>query len=663
MAIIKNIGKNTLGDNNKMSVRLHEYEMSTHNLSYVWRNTQSPGTLVPFMKIPAQKGDTFDIDLTSKIMTHPTVGPCFGSYKMQYFVFSCPIRLYNSWLHNNRNGIGLKMSQIKMPIVRFNSYSQDESDPSHLKNNLITNPSSLYAYLGYRGKKSVSTSYGYSQNALPILMYWDIFKNYFANKQETNAYYINKSSAEQIITVYTGGQPNNIPINSSTSIAMTAGSSLEIMEYNPNAKPNEWRRFWESVTLTITKSKGGIVTVKIPEISTAWNTKSITINTAKWNEAVEAGTTVTLTNLKASKEEANQVFRGLTLKSFPLENIDKARDTILGTAGNTTLNINNLPEPLNIAGLRETINGEVVYYKSLKQYGLAIKTYDSDLLQNWINTEWIEGANGINEITSVDVSDGSLSLDSLNLAKKVYNMLNRIAVSGGTYRDWLETTYTAGNYLERPETPVFEGGMTQWIEFEEVVSKSATEDQPLGDLAGRGRITKQQGSGKIHIKIHEPSYLMGICAITPQIDYSQGEDWDINEIFTMDDWHKPALDGIGYEDSLNYMRAFWDDTVTAENTIEKKAIGKTVAWINYMTNINRTYGNFASGQPESFMCLNRNYEGESKGEITDNTTYIDPRKHNEIFADTEINAMNFWVQVGVNMTKRGNISAKQIPTM
>ena len=55
MAITKNIGKNTLGDNNKMSVKLREYEMSTHDMSFIFRNTQSPGTLVPFMKVLAQK--------------------------------------------------------------------------------------------------------------------------------------------------------------------------------------------------------------------------------------------------------------------------------------------------------------------------------------------------------------------------------------------------------------------------------------------------------------------------------------------------------------------------------------------------------------------------------------------------------------------------------
>ena len=42
MAIQKNIGKNTIGDNNKMSVSLHGYNMSTHDLSTIVRNTQSP---------------------------------------------------------------------------------------------------------------------------------------------------------------------------------------------------------------------------------------------------------------------------------------------------------------------------------------------------------------------------------------------------------------------------------------------------------------------------------------------------------------------------------------------------------------------------------------------------------------------------------------------
>ena len=98
-----NIGKNTLGDSDKMSVSLREYGRSTHNLSSAWRSPMGVGTLVPFMKLIGLPGDTFEIDLDTRIMTHPTIGPLFGNFKFQADVFTCPIRLYNAMLHNNTN--------------------------------------------------------------------------------------------------------------------------------------------------------------------------------------------------------------------------------------------------------------------------------------------------------------------------------------------------------------------------------------------------------------------------------------------------------------------------------------------------------------------------------------------------------------------------------
>ena len=119
MSLQKNIGKNTIGDNNKMSVDLHTYNMSTHDLSTIFRNTQSVGTLVPNLVLLAQKGDTIDIDIESHVLTHPTVGPLFGSFKHENHIFSVPIRLYNSWLHNNRTKIGLNMARVKLPQIKI----------------------------------------------------------------------------------------------------------------------------------------------------------------------------------------------------------------------------------------------------------------------------------------------------------------------------------------------------------------------------------------------------------------------------------------------------------------------------------------------------------------------------------------------------------------
>ena len=136
MAITRTIGKNTLGDNNKMHVRLREYDMSSQNLSFVFRSTMGVGMLVPFMKIVCQKGDIFDIRLTNKTMTHPTLGPLFGSFKLQHFIFTAGFRLYNSWLHNNRTGIGMKMSDIKFPT--FSHYAVVLKTDENEKPDIVT---------------------------------------------------------------------------------------------------------------------------------------------------------------------------------------------------------------------------------------------------------------------------------------------------------------------------------------------------------------------------------------------------------------------------------------------------------------------------------------------------------------------------------------------
>ena len=258
-------------------------------------------------------------------------------------------------------------------------------------------------------------------------------------------------------------------------------------------------------------------------------------------------------------------------------------------------------------------------------------------------------------------------MDALNLAQKVYNMLNRIAVSGGTYKDWLETVYTGGHYMERCETPMFEGGVSQEIVFQEVVSNSATQEEPLGTLAGRGISHGKTRGSQIKIKVTEPAFIMAISVITPRIDYSQGNEFWVTHN-NMGNLHVPALDGIGYQDSVNWQRAWWDYKKTSQATYQPAA-GKTVAWINYMTNVNKTYGNFANNMAEAFMVLNRNYQYNKSAKfnantnITDLTTYIDPMKFNYIFADTSLDAMNFWVQTAFDIKVRRLISAKQIPNL
>lgn len=646
MGVNKNIGKNNIGDNNKMQVYLHDYNMSTHDLSTITRTSMSAGTLVPTMKLLVQKGDVLDIDIESNVLTHPTVGPLFGSFKLENHIYFGALRLYNSWLHNNRTKIGLDMSQIKLPQIGVTLKKQYDQ-PTTENQWTQVNPSCLLAYLGIKGYGSMTSNITEKllyKNATPILIYYDIFKNYYANTQEDNFYIIGNS---EDLTVNVNGKtvnPNNVEWKDGKIINgndMTIGP-LDIPEDN--------------IIIRVSVNGRGTIDLRMNELGTVTTNADeyeITIN------KIPENTTYNITKIINTE--------GPKLQSYPLENIDKMRDIILQTPGNTKIDISNVNnqqlQPYTHFSKRKQNNR---LNATTAQYGLCLKTYNSDLFQNWINTEWVEGVKGVNEISAVDVRDGKLSMDALNLSQKVYNMLNRIVVSGGTYRDWLETVYTGSNYFERCETPIFEGGTSQEIVFQEVISNSASENEPLGTLAGRGVTTGKQRGGHIKIKVTEPGYIICITSITPRIDYSQGNDWDI-ELETMDDLHKPALDGIGYQDSINGERAWWADYWNADPEIKQTSVGKTVAWINYMTNINRTFGNFASGKSEEFMVLNRQYSAteavDGHLDIDDLTTYIDPVKYNYIFADTSLDAMNFWVQIKFDIKARRLISAKQIPNL
>ena len=658
MTVVRTLGKNTLGDNNKMKVAMRDYDMSTHDISTIFRSSIGVGMLVPFCKILCQKGDIIDINLINKTLSQPTLGPLFGSFKLQHFMFFGGFRLYNSWLHNNRTGIGMKMSDIKLPMMRAKTFGTTTDAKTNIS------ASALYKYLGWTESRRTGkdATVGVLKNGAPLLMYLDIFKNFFANTQE-NKFYMLKGAGEVIINfqkTYNNGDDGDYPVEKTDkTVHITPTTTVETNVVTTLS----YADYWNSIKVKVLSSDGALTNTTLAKLTSNPATKKITLDKVVGNPyAIILQIWTTNEISKYYKTELSQ---------HDLKVLDQIRDVVLHKKGNETLVLEGTELNTTNNGSTELVNffNDIINSQANRLGGMLLKTYDSDIFNNWVKTDWIDGTGGITEITSIDITanDGKLTMDALNLQQKVYNMLNRIAVSGGTYRDWLETVYTAGKYLDRPETPVFIGGMTQYIEFDEVISKSATEttygSQPLGDIAAIGRGGKPVNNGHIHYQCEEPGYIMGLVAITPMIDYSQGNDFDLN-LETIDDLHKPALDGIGYQDLIQeQMVGVTSQYVGGSYIHDMKhlAANKTVAWIDYMTNYNRTFGDFAAGEALDFMVLNRRYEVGSNNTIEDLTTYIDPQKYIEIFADTSIDSQNFWVQTVVQATRRGNYSAKQIP--
>ena len=94
-----------------------------------------------------------------------------------------------------------------------------------------------------------------------------------------------------------------------------------------------------------------------------------------------------------------------------LETLDKIRDEILKSPGNTTLKMSKTGDT-DVNVLFEKIR----LASTNKLGGLVLKTYDSDIFNNWVKTDWIDGENGISKVTALKPDEnGTITMDALNL--------------------------------------------------------------------------------------------------------------------------------------------------------------------------------------------------------------------------------------------------------
>lgn len=662
MGIKKTLGGERLGAGGKMEVELHNYGRSSHNVGKIIRTDQAFGTLVPYYCGIGLNGTTFKIDLATKIRTLPTTAPIFGSAKVQIDVFSCPIRLYIASLHNNKLGIGMNMKAVKLPVfnVRVNKLNlEDDINPNWQQ----VAQDSLLAYTGVRGFGQIPADKTHMARNFPAifqLFYYDVYKNYYANKQEGYGVYIRPSTTNlgwKYVMVKDAESKTSVKTSSQSNYTWTNNLTIAGQGYIEIATTSMSIKDVEKMRLRVTGMPSGVEigAIKNGEIK-------------KFSDMIIVPFDAKLApseNLKfAQGASAILVSRNnIEYRNFQLSAIDDLREALLAAPAT---------EPFNIKTPENSIFREICgdwaigeYYNEgnanwFSQNGLAIKTYLSDRFNNYLSSEWVDGVNGVNEISAVEIVEGKLKMDALILGKKIFAMMNRVAVTGGSFDDWQEAVYGV-KAVRRAESPIYHGGMSCELVFDEVVSQSTSGNEPLGTLAGRGAERSHKGGKSIKIKCQEPSMIMVIGSITPRIDYSQGNKW-WNQIKTMDDFHKPGLDAIGFQDLLTEEFAAFDSVVTNEDTIEARAVGLQTSWIQYQTETNETFGEMSAGGELDVMAFNRAYAAK-KGGLSNATTYVDAQMYNVAFADASRAAKNIWMQVAIDVIARRRMSAKQIPNL
>lgn len=158
-------------------------KMAHHDLSHYFRTSMAVGPLYPILCQELTPGQEVQLDFESLVNTQALLTPLYGSYQIKIESFFAGTSLYipKLWRNGSMAEAGTQLLDATYPTFRLTNVG-----PSDMR---VVNPSSLLAYLGLNPFFPAWSSDGSRPaiNAIPLLMYLDIFRHYYANRQEANA--------------------------------------------------------------------------------------------------------------------------------------------------------------------------------------------------------------------------------------------------------------------------------------------------------------------------------------------------------------------------------------------------------------------------------------------------------------------------------------------
>lgn len=698
-------GKTTLHDGQgELDAAIGQRKKTKRDLSRKIELPAAPGVCYPYIIDAPTNTDEYEIDVETLVQTIPTVGPLHGNFEMNIDFFRIKARHYNPILHNVPVNIARRMDKVLLPQAKVTV-----ANPSAYigkPNQQQVASDSVIKYLGTSGfGQAQTTALNEVQrlyNVVPLLGYYEIIKNYYANKQEGVGYIIDPTpvtktpSIKKIEHIRTNGEIGGwlnpeISVNTrpGATLMIAEGESIRVFGNGLNPRCIIMKDANTDNELTLEDLSWGSITVA-PD-ATSMDFLGLKTNGGQliecWTDdggtGTGAGPTIwykTDTTLTVVADEVR------TINQFELDNVDLMRKEIMGWDGITTLDIlsgtnagRELPYQAALGPKNKTtylITGATttaaVAGCAYPMAGLCLKTYKGDRFNSWINKDNIEysqtaGNLSVESLSAIDVITATeqIKFSDVIAAKATYDLVNRIVMGGDSLNDWHRAHYGTEGGSET-EIPTYCGGVKTHIMFQDITSTAATEQEPHGSLAGKGYDTGTKKK-KIKIEAKEQEFLMAIISITPKIAYGQG-----NRFFTRwetpTDWHSPRWDNLEWQDLLTDEMHAADTRVDADNQPIYNAVGKQAAWIEQTTAYDEVFGDFCPEENLNFMVLTRNYEMTPTNDLSefvlnDTTTYIDPRKHNYAFANTELTAQNFWVQIRFNIEAKKQIAPRLMPML
>lgn len=310
--------------------------------------------------------------------------------------------------------------------------------------------------------------------------------------------------------------------------------------------------------------------------------------------------------------------------------------------------------------------------------GLIPTTYKPDLFTNLLNRS--SNVKSYVRVTTTGSEANSFTIDTLRFQNKLQRLIDRLDVSGGRFSNWLRAVWGVKTRKDM-DIPEMIGVTQKLIDPTELSAKSnsaAVGDQPakyLGDLGGN--FNKIDGHRGHSFYANTSGRVMVIATIVPNVDYCQGMDYEITKVNFADDY-TPEFAQLGFQNvpmsrysALPHFESDGTgDLVASIADPFTESVGKQVAWLEEMTDVNRNFGEFGWNGLYSYWVLNRNFSrlkdfGSGLGKVFEPTItqYINPLDYQYPFIAQSIADPNWFIQCGFKIKSVRPIGKRYMPNL
>lgn len=237
-----------------------------------------------------------------------------------------------------------------------------------------------------------------------------------------------------------------------------------------------------------------------------------------------------------------------------------------------------------------------------------------------------------NGTLKVNVDEMGININDLRTSNALQRWFERNARGGSRYIEQILSHFGVRSSDARLQRPQFLGGGRMPISVSEVLQTSSTDEtSPQANMAGHG-ISAGINNGFKHY-FEEHGYIIGIMSITPRTGYQQGVPRDFTKFDNMD-FYFPEFAHLSEQEVKNQ-----ELFLSSDSDYNGGTFGYAPRYSEYKYHQSEAHGDFRGNL--SFWHLNRIFEDRPNL----NTTFVECKPSNRVFATSETEDDKFWVQM------------------